>query len=136
MKVPRLNLGVLVRVPGAEKYWGAIVITRVDHKAQKFWVQLKGFSDQTAAAMNLLLGLHWNKMDFSEYDPLPVMDTFLRAIAEWDYHYRASDDPRWYEEGKEQEEALIALLKALPVDVQHQLQKIVEIVVMSAQPQK
>jgi len=36
--------------------------------------------------------------------------------------------------GQEYEKALIALLKALPAADQHQLQKIVEIVVISNQP--
>lgn len=131
MKVPRINLGVQVKIPGAEKYWGAIIITRVDHRAKQFAVQLKGWDESTVALVTQLLGPNWNWSKFDEYDPLPTMENFLRAITEWDYHYRASDDPRRYEEGQEQEKALIALLKALPAVDQHLCQKIVEIVVIS-----
>lgn len=73
-------------------------------------------------------------LPFKDYNPAGTMKNFLRAIVEWDYHYRASDDPRLYEEGKEYEQALIELFKTLPERDKQSCRKIVEIVVMSTMP--
>lgn len=134
MKVPRPNLGVQVAVRDCEKYWGKIIITRVDHPGHRIAVNIEGHSAQIESTLNQLLGPGWNWMSIDDYNPLPSISNFLRAIAEWDYHYRASDDPRLYEEGEEYEQALISFFKQLSAPDQHQLQKIVEIVVMSSQP--
>lgn len=115
MKVPRINVGVeVIYSPMAAYPLTNGTVLEVNYIDKVFWI--RGCP------------IRW---PFSVYQPTPTMNNFLRAITEWDYHYRASDDPRRYEEGREQEQALIALLKALPAVDQHQLRKIVEIVVIS-----
>lgn len=121
MKVPRPNLGVDAEIPAT--LYGAKQVARmtlIDFITQRFRATL----DNNEVVV----------MKLRDYDPAPTMNNFLRAIAEWDYHYSTSDDPRLYEEGKEMEQALIELFRALPQEDQHQCRKIVEIVVMSTQP--
>jgi hypothetical protein len=65
---------------------------------------------------------------FDHYTPAPTLNNFMRAIGEWDYHYRASDDSRIYDEGKEYEQALIELFRKLPQEDQYNCRKIADIV--------
>lgn len=114
MKVPKISCQVMVITPDNK----ACRIVNVDHIKKNFMVDCR--QD---------VPIH----PFTDYNPAPTMENFRRAIAEWDYHYRVSDDPRRYEEGKEMEQALIELFRALPQEDQHACRKIVEIVVMSTE---
>lgn len=114
MKVPRINVGVAVSIPvGDTTVHGAI--SEVDFIKKEF--RLHGAIAES-----------WG---FHAYHPSCILSNFLRAIAEWDYHYRASDDPRLYEEGQEYGQALIELFRSLPQDDQHTLRKVAEIVTVS-----
>lgn len=120
MKVPKPAVGVDAEVLSLYGTIGVGVITHVDYTTERFAVKIE-------------FGFFSNPFKFRMYHPAPTMNNFLRAIEEWDYHYRAADDPRVYEEGKEYEQALIELFKQLPDDDKYSCRKIVEIVVMSTE---
>lgn len=122
MKIPRIDAGVdiLPDVKKGDAYPAEGKIVAVDHVDKLF--AISGFKD------------NWYAFPFEQYNPAPTMNNFLRAITEWDYHYRMADDPRRYEEGKDYEQALIQLFRSLPEQDQQSCRKIVEIVVISATP--
>lgn len=121
MKVPKPGVGVDVSVhvsnTKGEIYLYDGTIIEVDHVNKTFHIGV----------------CSWYAYSLERYHPAPTMNNFLRAIAEWDYHYRAADDPKIYEEGREHEQALIELFKRLPDDDKYSCRKIVEIVVMSTE---
>lgn len=120
MKVPRINVGVNVNagVTRNDPYLYESTITEVDHVGKTFHI------DRCS----------WYPYSMERYDPAPTVNNFMRAIGEWDYHYRASDDSRIYNEGKEYEQALIKLFRALPQEDQHNMRKIADIVTLSVLP--
>lgn len=115
MKVPRIK--------------GQVTVITPDNRAGK--VVSIFFTDRTFIADCSGEGV---LLSFDDYRPAAIAQNFLWAIDQWDYHYRASDDSRIYEEGKEYEAALIELFRQLPQEDQHNCRKIVEIVVMSTTP--
>ena len=118
IKVPRINVGVEIL-----HHWGKagtleMTIESVDHM------------DKVFKAGCSLGGMVYK---FEDYRPAPTINNFMRAIGEWDYHYRALEDQRWVDEGKEYEQALIELFRKLPQEDQYNCRKIAEIVILSVE---
>lgn len=121
MKVPRINLGVQVSQPN---YSAILTIDQVDHINKKFYASHPGPP---------VPSFGW--FTFDQYTPAHTWDNFIRALSEWDYYWQMSDDPRVLEKGQEMKNSLDAFYrKLIGRDNYHITQKIVEIVVMSAQP--
>lgn len=114
MKVPRINVGV-----DQDRVSCITDIVEVDYINKRFRVADDNWCEFVS---------------MESYHPAPTVNNFMRAIGEWDYHYRASEDQRWVDQGKEYEQALIKLFRALPQEDQHNMHKIADIVTLSILP--
>lgn len=106
LKVPRIALGTVVNFPGAinKDYEGEFVVAEINHMKRTFNVE--GFTAQ-----------HLLTID-KDYFPVANRANLHRAIEQWNSDYRNSDNPRRYDEGKAQEEAIKQMLVALPPEDQ------------------
>lgn len=111
MKVPTIRLGIIVRfrrVSGDVNtpVWG------VNHRAQTF--KVKGEPE-------------WLSIE-AYYNPVPNLRNFIIAVQDWDYYYRQSDDPKWFDLGEDYRKALKEMLKNMSEQDRHVIAKIVDIV--------
>ena len=60
-----------------------------------------------------------------------TLQKILVKVADWDFYYRASDDPRRYDEGLNLEKQLIKELKGLNEIDKHTLDKLKSLIYLS-----
>lgn len=114
MKVPHISLWLVVRVPDDKGMkW---VVCAIDKTAGTF--DVRTVDDEFRRQLNIV-----------DYDPVPSLHNFYKAIDQWDYYSNMSDSDAVITEGKEMAKALRIMFKELPTEDQHRLQKIVDIVV-------
>lgn len=102
----------------------------VTHGGDSWIVDTVDFRNHTAIIKRFEGGHCIDKtIPFTEYEPAPTWGNFTKAIDQWDYYYRMSESPVRLDEGYEMAKALKEFFKQLPVEDQHRIQKIVDIVV-------